>query len=361
MSLEERVGETKPVKIEGPYRDNSGLYVGYGSIVMGNVRLGNNVIIGNGTYIISENSRVVIGDGVEIGDNNVIKVRDYAPENKDRDIFIGDGTITKVGVVLENGVILGERNYIGDYCVFGRNIMIGDENRFNQLSNISKNVKIGNKNTFYACTIGSAPQGQVHEDEGTSVEIGNENLFREGLVINRGSRLMGIDGKTKIGNRNKIFSQTHIGHDCIIGDDNEIVSGTFLGGHVIIENRVRISGMCGAQQFVHVGDCAFVGGMVGLEKNVLPYSRIEGRPTGLHGINFKRLEKLYPDENKFREVYGELKRVFRIVTDKNIDDKTLAVKIRELASEHAIIIADFIDKLKRNKRVYRFRHESREE
>jgi len=359
MGLEDSVGEIKQINIEGPYRGDN-LYVGYGSVVRGRVRLGNNVVIGNGTYIISENSSVIIGDGVEIGDNNVIKVRDHDPRNKNLDIIIGEGTITKVGVVLENGITLGRENYIGDYSDFGRNIVVGDKNRFNQYSNIPKNVRIGNRNTFYVCTVGSAPQGQVHEDEGTSVEIGDDNLFREYVVINRGSRLMGIDGKTKIGNRNKIFSQTHIGHDCIVGDDNEIVSGTFLGGHVRVGNRVRISGKCGVQQFVHIGNCAFIGGMVGLEKNVLPYSRVEGKPAGLHGINFKRLEKLY-GKSKCREIYGELRRIFEVIMNRDVSDEILADKIREQPSEYAREIADFIDGLEKNKRIYRFRHEKGEE
>ncbi|MCX8159130.1 MAG: hypothetical protein N3D20_02460 [Candidatus Pacearchaeota archaeon] len=347
--------------IRGPFRDNKkGVVVGYGSIIKGFVSIGDGTKIGNGSYIISENSIVRIGRNCEIGDCNKIKLRDDANENKGLNIIIGDETITKFGVVLENGILLGKGNYIGDNCIFGRNVVVGDGNRFNQLSNIPKNVKIGNGNIFYACTVGSAPQGQVHEDEGTLLEIGDGNLFREYVVINRGSVRMGKDGKTKIGNNNKIFSQVHIGHDCEIGNDNEIISGTMLGGHVHVGNYARISGMVGIQPFVHIGNYAFVGGMAGVNGNVLPYSRVGGNPAVLKGINFNRLGKISSNPEEVRKIYRELREIYEVITNRDISDSGLVDKLEGLGVGIKNDFIEFICSLnERNKSIIRFRSDGK--
>lgn len=351
--LEEKV---KPTDLKGPIK-NSELEIGYNSVVRGFIYLGKNVRIGNGTHIISKNSRVILEDNVDIGDINIIKDSDHLPKNKGLDIYLGEGTRTKSHVIVENNVRIGKNVYLGTGVNLGRNIEIGDSCKLNQMANIAKNVKIGKNNTIYRCTIGSAPQGLVYEEEGTEVTIGDNNIIREEVVINRGSAEKGT-GHTIIGSNNKIFSQIHIAHDCVIGDYNEIISGTFLAGHVEIGNHVRISGMTGIAQFVRIGDYSFIGAMCGIARDVLPYMRIEGNPGFLYGINFNRLKRMY-DKEKFKKVHSQAREILeKILWNRSLKDHELIPKLREFDSEPAKNIADFIEEsLKRNRLIMRFRRE----
>ena len=356
MDLEERI---EFVHYEGRV-DLPHLHIGYNSVVHGYVRLGRNVRIGNSSYIVSENSKVIIGDNVEIGDLNIIKERDHDPENKGLDIIIKDNTITKSNVSIENGIVVGERNYLGTGTNLGRKIVIGNDNRFNRGSHIARNTTIGNDNIFYNCTIGSAPEGQERkrdEIQDTEVIIGDRNTFREYLAINRGSHSRGANGITKLGDNNLVLGKVQIGHDCNIGRKVVIVSEGGLAGHVVVCDNAWISGQAGVTQFVHVGNYSFIGAASKVEGNVLPYSRVYGNPAVYRGINTERLERMFPDDEERKKVFHELKQAFKIIEDKSIPDKNLAEKLRELNSSYANEIADFIENinLKEKARILRFK------
>ncbi|MBR9692255.1 hypothetical protein GOV06_05730 [Candidatus Woesearchaeota archaeon] len=348
----------KYVDLHGPI-DRSSFRLGYGSHVKGFVKLGKKVRIGDGTYIISEDSKVIIGDDVIIGDNNVIKERDYLPENKSLDIIIGEGTELYNNIVLGNGIKIGKNCKISDFVKFGRNISVEDNCTFEQYANIAKNVAMGSKNKFYACTIGSAPQeGSEDQHEDTVVIIGDDNLFREYVIVNRGSE--GGGGKTIIGSHNKIFSQSHIAHDCILGDYNEFISFAALAGHVHVGNYVRISGQAGIGQFVNIGDYSFIAGQAGVTRSVLPYSIVGGNPALFKSVNRERLKRVHGEG--YAEVLAQVRETFKIVRDESISDKDLVERLRKLNTGPAKEVVNFILTLpEKNKKIIRFRRKNLEE
>ena len=345
-------GTHKPVDIIGPYYDPEiGLRVGYGSVVKGDISFGRDITIGNGTYIISEHSVVYFGDNVSIGDLCVIKEGDDLHRNEH--IHIGSGTRIKSGSKLESEISIGKNCHIGIDVILGGDVYIGNNCRLNQGANIAKNVNIGDNNTFYNCTIGQAPQGLVHEDEGTEVIIGNNNVFREYVVVHRGSLKGG--GETFIGNNNHIFSQTHIAHDCIIGDHNEIVSYAALAGHVTVGNHVRISGQVGIQQFVNIGSFSFIGGVSAVRYDVLPYMVVEGNPARLRGFNKERLKRVFKGK-KYDQMYHGVKDAFNFlrrdgkIKTRSEEGDDLVHKLRELKTMPAREIADFVEETFKNNR-----------
>lgn len=329
------------VNYAGPMRKGT-FRLGYGSIVRGYVRIGENVTIGNGTYIVSNNSIVSIGDNSEIGDLNVIKEGDDDERNKRLNIVIGRNVKTKSRVSLENAVCVGNDVYIGTGCVLGRNIKVGDGCKLNQNVNLAKNTTIGKNNTIYECAIGSAPQGAQYEAEG-EVIIGDNNTFREFLVMNRGSEKGG--GKTVVGNNNNVFSQVHIAHDCRIGDNNEIVTMAGLAGHVVVGNHVRISGLVGVAQFLHIGDYSFIAGASGVTRNVPPYAVVSGNPAVLKTVNKERLRRISDSEKECERILEQVRKAYEIIEDRSIPDIHLAERLRGLETEPADVIARFSDSL----------------
>lgn len=338
--------------IKGPYLDKeNGLYVGYNSVLEGNIYVGSNVHIGNGSYIVSKNSDIMLLDNVRIGNMNTIKESDDLKRNNNLDIIVNENTQTKNGVTIENNVEIGKDCYIGTGAIIGRNVKIGNYNRLNQGTNIAKNTTIGDNNEFYFCTIGSAPQGLKYEDKGTGVIIGDNNQFREYVVVNRGT--LDDTGYTKIGNGNFIFSHVHIGHDCKLGDHNEIISYAALAGHVIVDNHVRISGQSGIVQCLRVGSYSFVAGQSAVRRDVLPFSIVQGNPAELRTINKERLKRIYQKE--FKEKQKQVREAFNLISQKALKNEDLSDKLRELATIPALEIADFIDSLPKGSDFLRYR------
>ncbi|MEM4271714.1 MAG: hypothetical protein QXD13_01340 [Candidatus Pacearchaeota archaeon] len=310
--------------LTGPFRMDS-FKLGYGSFIKGDVNLGENVKIGHGTTIIAENGRITLEDKVRVGNNITIECE----EGED---YIG------YNVHIKSGSRLGSNISIGEECELGFNTII------------EKNARIGKRNKFSNCTIASPAQDLRDKGYG-EVIIGDDNKITEYVVINRGTFNGG--GKTIIGNRNNIFSQIHIAHDCIIGNNTEIITMAGLAGHVVVEDYVRISGQVGVAPWVHIGEGAFVGGQSGVIGNVLPYSRVDGSPAFLSGINFERLKRLYGLE--WKKAYREIKNVYEFVKNKKYSDDDLKYILRHSVSKPAKKIAKFMENLNpRCKEILRF-------
>jgi UDP-N-acetylglucosamine acyltransferase len=130
---------------------------------------------------------------------------------------------------------------IGPYCIVGPNVEIGTGTVLKSHVVINGPTKIGANNEFYSfSTIGEDPQDKKYAGEATLLEIGNNNLFRENITVNRGTVQGG--GITKIGDDNWIMAYVHIAHDCIVGNDNTLANNATLAGHVILEDKIILGG-----------------------------------------------------------------------------------------------------------------------
>ncbi|NKC30421.1 acyl-ACP--UDP-N-acetylglucosamine O-acyltransferase [Roseomonas sp. BU-1] len=179
---------------------------------------------------------------------------------------IGPGCIVSAEAVLEPGVEL-----MAHVVVDGR-------------------VRIGaGAKVFPFATIGLPPQDLKYKGEPTGVVIGPRTQIREHVTIHRGST--GGEGMTRIGADCLLMCVAHVGHDCRIGDGVIIVNKVMLAGHVEIGDFALIQGGAAVQQFVRIGRMAMVAGMSGVERNVLPYSRVKGfraKHAGLNAIGMRR-------------------------------------------------------------------------
>ena len=185
---------------------------------------------------------------------------------------------------VSKSVQLGENVKIGPYCNIDGNITIGDGTELKSHISITGNTSIGKNNIFYPFSnIGCDPQDLKFSGEESFLEIGNSNTFRENVTISKGTKDGGMI--TSINDNNLFMTGVHIAHDCKINNNNIFVNQVTLGGHVNILDNVVIGGLSAVIQFVTIGSYSMIGGMSGIDKNVLPFSLAIGNRAKLRGLN----------------------------------------------------------------------------
>jgi UDP-N-acetylglucosamine acyltransferase len=198
-------------------------------------------------------------------------------------------------------VQLGNNVKIGPFCYLNGNIKIDDNTELKSHISITGRTIIGKNNLFYPFSnIGCDPQDLKYRGEDSELIIGNNNIFRENVTISKGT----FDGgmKTIIHNNNLFMTGVHIAHDCIIGNENILVNQVTLGGHVNIMNNIVIGGLSAIIQFVTIGSYSMIGGMSGVDKNVLPFSLVIGNRAKLRGINLVGIRRKNFDKSQISRI-----------------------------------------------------------
>ncbi len=183
-----------------------------------------------------------------------------------------------------NSVQLGNNVKIGPYCNLDGKISIDDGTVLKSHVSITGNTSIGKNNIFYPFSnIGCDPQDLKFSGEDSFLKIGNSNTFRENVTISKGTKDGGMI--TSINDNNLFMTGVHVAHDCKINNNNILVNQVTLGGHVNILDNVVIGGLSAIIQFVTIGSYSMIGGMSGIDKNVLPFSLALGNRAKLRGLN----------------------------------------------------------------------------
>jgi UDP-N-acetylglucosamine acyltransferase len=180
---------------------------------------------------------------------------------------------------------------IGPYCVIGPEVQLGEGCRVASHVAIEGPTKIGADNGFFPfSSIGLAPQDITYAGEPTRLEIGDHNVIREFVTINRGTVKGG--GCTRVGDHNLIMAYTHIAHDCQIGSHIIMANGATLGGHVTVEDWANVGALCPVHHFVRIGTHSIIGGGSTITRDVLPFSKTSAeRGTQAYGLNAVGLER----------------------------------------------------------------------
>lgn len=192
---------------------------------------------------------------------------------------------------------IGKNVTIGPWSYIDKNVIIGDDTIIEPHVVIKANVTIGCRNHIYQfSSLGEAPQHQGYKGEATCLEIGDDNLIREYVSINRGTQQGG--GLTKVGSNNFIMSYAHIAHDCNIANNIIFANNASVAGHVTVEDNVILGGFVGVHQFCRIGAYSFLGRATKVVKDILPYMIVSGNPgaptavntVGLRRSNFSRAD-----------------------------------------------------------------------
>lgn len=166
---------------------------------------------------------------------------------------------------------LADDVFVGPFCHVGPFVQIGPGTRLDSHVTIVGHTAIGRNNRFFPnCVIGTPPQDVSWRDDAeTYLEIGDDNIFREGVTVNRGAEKE--DHTTRIGNRNLLMINSHVAHNCHIFDQVILVNGVLLGGHVHVHDGAIISGNSVVHHFSTLGTLSFVSGGCRVPHDIPPY------------------------------------------------------------------------------------------
>lgn len=166
--------------------------------------------------------------------------------------------------------IIGDNVSVGPFCVVGPQVTLGEGCVLDSHVVLTGKAKIGKRNRFWPnVVIGGEPQDRSWKPADTSIEIADDNQFREGVTVHRGAEKE--DGVTRIGSRNMFMANSHVAHNCVVHNDVILVNGVLLGGHVHVEDWATISGNSVVHHFTTIGTIGFVGGGFRVTSDVPPY------------------------------------------------------------------------------------------
>ena len=197
---------------------------------------------------------------------------------------------------------------IGAYSLIGENVQIGKDTVVESHVVVEGWSEIGERcHLFPFVSIGAAPQALRYRGDPTRVIIGNDNLIREFVTINRGTAEGG--GETALGHGNIIMAYSHIAHDCRIGNQVIMANASTLAGHIEVEDFAIVGGLVAIHQFVRVGRYAIIGGASAVPQDVPPYMCAAGNRARLFGLNTVGLKRHhFPEDTR-----AALKQAYRIL------------------------------------------------
>ena len=206
---------------------------------------------------------------------------------------------------------LGRNVEIGPFCRIGPNVQLGDGCLLDSHVTIIGHTRIGSGNRFWPnAVIGAEPQDLGFLDAKTYLEIGEGNIFREGVTVNRGAEKE--DRTTRIGNRNMLMANSHVAHNCRLRNNVILVNGVLLGGHVHVQDGAIISGNSVVHHFATVGTLAFVSGGCRVMRDLPPYMLATGsdKPT-LKTVNHIGMHRAGISEETIRVIKRAHRLLFR--------------------------------------------------
>ncbi len=245
--------------------------------------------------------------------------------------------------IIDKKAKIGKKVKIGPFSYIGPKVHISDGVELISNVHIEGNTKIGKGTKIFpfAC-IGTPPQDMKYKGETNSLEIGENNVIREYVTINPGTK--GGGEKTVIGNNCLLMISSHIAHDCHIGNNVVIANNVPLGGHVTIEDSVVIGGNSAVQQFTRIGRLAMIGGMTGVLKDVIPFGLSFGNRNYLRGINLIGLKRKKYDNKKIMELNSAFKKIF---SSKNLHENLSKINGEYRENNLVAEVINFISKDKK--------------
>lgn len=251
------------------------------------------------TAVISTEAK--IGPGVSIGPYAIVE----GP------VEIGAGSILQAHAVVKGPLTMGERNVVHSHAV-----------------------------------VGDFPQDRKFKaEEFSQTIIGDDNIFREGVTIHRGT---GANSKTTIGNRCYFMANSHVGHNCTVSNDVTLINGAVLGGHVLVQDRAIIGAYCAMHQFCRVGRLAMLSNGSQMNVDVPPFftAMSTNTVTQLNAVGMRR-------SGMTREAINAMRKLFQLAfREAGSGGKTLTKCFAELPAEVLAVaeVKEVIDFCKVSKR-----------
>lgn len=249
----------------------------------------------------------------------------------DPDIEIGPYAIVESDVVLKKGVKVYARAYI---C---------------------KGTTVGEKTEVHmGAVLGHVPQDLAFDNKNkTYLKIGKKNIIREYVTIHRGTK---DNTATEIGDENFLMALSHVGHNCVIGNNTILANGALLAGYTNVEDQVFISGNVVVHQFCNIGKLAIIGGFSGVNKDVPPYMAVRG-PSSVWSVNLIGLRRA----GFGRGAIDKIREAFKFIYRSGLNTRQAVEKIMECnPAEEVRHLVEFIKNSKRGICKYRYTPDDKE-
>ncbi len=252
--------------------------------------------------------------------------------------MIDEKAIIHPSAKIGTGVTVGPGTIIGADVEIGDNTWIGPHVVIEGPTSIGKNNKI-----FQFASVGDEPQDITYKGEPTRLEIGDNNVIREYCMISRGTVKGG--GITRIGDGNFLMAYSHIGHDCMLGNQIVMINYAALSGHVVVNDYAIIGAYAAVHQFCHVGAYAFIARATYVTKDVLPYVMIAGHTTSACGVNTVGLRR----RGFSSAAINSLRRAYKTIFRKGLTVQQAVAELEMMQSECSEVIP-LIDALNQSTR-----------
>ena len=241
--------------------------------------------------------------------------------------------------IIEKGAEIGKNVKIGPFCHIGSSTLLGDGSLIHSNVVIQGQTEIGsNTEIFPFASIGHAPQDLKFMGEKSILRVGKNNKIREYVTMSPGTEGGGM--VTSVGDNCLFMVGAHVAHDCHVGNNIIMANNATLAGHVILGDFAIIGGLSAVHQFVRIGHHAMVGGMTGVEFDVIPFGQVQGDRAHLSGLNLIGLKR----RNFSKEKINRLRAAYRMLF---ADEGTAKERVKDVAEtfgqEPAVMeIIDFI-------------------
>ncbi len=231
------------------------------------------------------------------------------------------GVFIHPAAMVDPAAQLGRDVHIGPFCTVGPDVMIEDGAELVSHVVVDGHTRIGaGARLFPFCTVGMAPQDLKYKNEPTRCEIGARTLVREHCTIHRGTATG--RGLTSVGSDCMLMAVAHVAHDCALGDHVIVANNVVMGGHVSIGDHAVIGGSAAIHQFVRIGRAAMIGGVSGVEGDVIPFGSVIGNRARLSGLNVVGLKRRGFEKAAIMGLRAAFKTLFK-------DDGVFAARLEE--------------------------------
>lgn len=243
--------------------------------------------------------------------------------------------------IIDPSAVIADDVKIGPFTVIGPKVEIGSGCEIASHVVINGPTRIGKNNRiFQFASIGEEPQDKKFHGEDTWLEIGDNNLIRESVTINRGT--VGGGGVTRIGNNNWIMAYVHIAHDCIVGNENIFANNASLAGHVLIDDYVILGGFTLVSQFNYLGSHSFSAMGSVISRNVPPYVLVSGHMAKPVGVNVEGLRRRKFSDGQIRNIRQAYEYLYR--SGLRMEEAEQKLQSMEQQDKELEILFSFLDK-----------------
>lgn len=206
--------------------------------------------------------------------------------------------------------VIGDGVTIGPWCDVGPNVVLEDGVELISHVVVDGHTRIGaNARLYPFCTVGMAPQDLKYKGEPTTTSVGARTQIREHVTIHRGT-ITGA-GATSVGEDCLLMASVHVAHDCTVGRNVVVANSVLMGGHVEIGDFAVIGGAAAIHQFTRIGRVAMIGGMAGVEADVIPFGTVLGNRARLAGLNLVGLKRRGYERSAINAVRAAFRLMFR--------------------------------------------------